>query len=208
MGPRSLWPINGPGAWELPSSRLWVTFEIEEKTMFRKTDSTHSRIRSINIKWLGLFGVLALVLLASCSSAPRYRKGSADSAGASGDRQEIIQFAKTYLGTPYRYGGATRSGVDCSGLVTAVYREFNIRLPRSSMDQSRAGDGVKKSNLKPADLVFFKTSGSRPISHVGIYIGDGKFIHASTSARKVRVDRLNDDYFKRRYRGARRVVSS
>ena len=176
--------------------------------MFHHNQTTQPGTRSINIKWLGLFGVLALVLLASCSSAPRYRKGSADTGGGSGDRQEIIHFAKSYLGTPYRYGGATRSGVDCSGLVTAVYREFNIRLPRTSMDQSQAGDGVKKSNLKPADLVFFKTSGSGTISHVGIYIGDGKFIHASTSARKVRVDRLNDDYFKRRYRGARRVVSS
>lgn len=175
--------------------------------MIRHSQLTRPRYRPINIKWIGLLGALTLVMLASCTSAPKYRSGSEGTRGDSGDRQEIVHFAKSFLGTPYKYGGATRSGVDCSGLVTAVYREFNISLPRSSKDQSRVGDGVNKSNLEPADLVFFKTSGSGTISHVGIYLGDGKFIHASTSARKVRVDHLNDDYFKRRYRGARRVVS-
>ncbi len=176
--------------------------------MIRHNQTTLSRNRSVNIKWLWLFGVLTLVLLASCTSAPRYRSGSMDASKGSGDRQEIIHYAKSFLGTPYRYGGTTRNGVDCSGLVTAVYREFDISLPRSSADQSRVGDGVNRSNLEPADLVFFKTSGSGTISHVGIYIGDGKFIHASTSARKVRIDYLDDDYFRRRFRAARRVVSS
>ena len=90
----------------------------------------------------------------------------------------------------------------------AVYREFGIQLPRTSLDQSHVGQQVKQSSIRPADLVFFKTSGSRPVSHVGIYIGGGKFVHASTGARKVRIDALNDDYFRRRYKGARRVVGS
>jgi cell wall-associated NlpC family hydrolase len=169
-------------------------------------DLKHVVARPLNMKWLGIFGAITLVLLASCTSAPRYRSGPSDIPG-DGDRQAIVQYARSFLGTPYRYGGTTRSGVDCSGLVTAVYREFNISLPRSSKDQSRVGKRVDRSSLAPADLVFFKTSGSGTISHVGIYIGNGQFIHASTGAKKVRIDHMNDDYFKRRFRTARRVVS-
>jgi len=155
--------------------------------------------------------VLGILVLASCTSSPRYRSGPSgtsapDYTPRDANRQEIVQHAKSYIGTPYRYGGATRSGVDCSGFVMAVYREFGIRLPRTSLDQSRVGKEVGPSSIRPADLVFFKTSGSRPVSHVGIYIGGGKFVHASTGARKVRVDALNDAYFRRRYRGARRLV--
>ncbi|UCH85577.1 MAG: C40 family peptidase [Candidatus Latescibacterota bacterium] len=159
----------------------------------------------------GLAALIVILLLASCTSAPRYRSGPAGSSTDFGprdaDRKEIVQYAKSFIGTPYRYGGEGRGGVDCSGLVIAVYREFDIRLPRSSRDQSRSGQQVSRSDIRPADLVFFKTSGRQSVSHVGIYIGGGKFVHASTSAQKVRVDALNDDYFRRRYQGARRVVS-
>ncbi|UCG53808.1 MAG: C40 family peptidase [Candidatus Latescibacterota bacterium] len=157
-----------------------------------------------------LLAVASILLVASCTSAPRYRSHPADPSASPGkaNRQDIVQYAKSFVGTPYRYGGATRSGVDCSGFVIAVYREFDIRLPRTSLDMSRVGKGVDKSNIRPADLVFFKTSRGSSVSHVGIYIGGGKFVHASTSARRVRIDALNDDYFRRRYRGARRVVSS
>jgi len=117
-----------------------------------------------------------------------------------------VRFAKTFVGTPYRQGGTSRKGVDCSGLVFAVYREFDIRLPRTSRDQSRIGDQVYRSGLKPADLLFFKTSRKESVSHVGIYIGGGKFVHASTSDRKVRIDALNDNYYKRRFTVARRIV--
>ncbi|MEJ2719511.1 MAG: C40 family peptidase [bacterium] len=160
----------------------------------------------------GIAAVLVILALASCTSAPRYRSGpppskAPDFTPRDANRQEIVLYARSFVGTPYRYGGQTRNGVDCSGFVMAVYREFDIRLPRTSADQSRVGQEVNSSNIRPADLVFFKTSGGGSVSHVGIYIGGGKFIHASTSARKVRIDTLDDDYFRRRYRGARRVVS-
>lgn len=152
-------------------------------------------------------GMFAILLLASCSSSPKFR-GSPGSYGPGSrdpQRQEIVEYAKSFLGTPYRNGGTTRDGMDCSGLVINVYGHFDVRLPRTSRDQSRAGESVDRSSVEPGDLVFFKT-GRQTVSHVGIYIGSGRFIHASTSARQVRVDELDDDYFKPRYVTARRVI--
>jgi cell wall-associated NlpC family hydrolase len=146
---------------------------------------------------------LALALLASCSGAPRYQGRPGEPAP---DRKEIVRFAKTFMGTPYRSGGTNYKGVDCSGFVFAVYREFDIKLPRTSLDQSHAGQPVDPSELKPADLVFFKTSKRSSVTHVGIYVGGGNFVHASTSQRKVRVDALDDAYYRRRFTGARRVI--
>jgi cell wall-associated NlpC family hydrolase len=155
--------------------------------------------------------LLAVAVLSSCSSAPKYRSSSPDvtrssPAPAGGTRSEIVEYAKTFLGTPYRNGGTTRAGVDCSGLVTNVYRHFSVTLPRMSLGQSRAGEPVTLSSVQPGDLVFFKTTSSKPVSHVGIYIGNGRFIHASTSARSVRIDELDSDYFSKRFVTARRVV--
>ena len=117
---------------------------------------------------------------------------------------EVVELAEQYLGTPYRSGGTTTNGVDCSGLTFAVYKEVGVKLPRSSDDQARAGEPVSRDELAPGDLVFFG-SGSN-VSHVGIYTGGGEFIHASTSARSVRFDRLDTKYFDRRYLTARRVM--
>jgi len=121
--------------------------------------------------------------------------------GARGN--EVVELAEGFLGTPYRSGGTTTNGVDCSGLTYAVYREVGVKLPRSSDDQARVGEAVSRDELAPGDLVFFG-SGSN-VSHVGIYAGDGEFIHASTSARSVRFDRLDTKYFDQRFVTARRV---
>ena len=157
---------------------------------------------------LGLLSSFALVLIASCGGAPRYQATPGEDASREPSRQDIVRFAKTFVGTPYRSGGTSYKGVDCSGLAFVVYREFDIRLPRTSLDQSRAGVPVDRSDLKPADLVFFKTSRRGSVSHVGIYVGRGNFIHASTGERKVRIDTLSDDYYRTRYMGARRVLES
>jgi peptidoglycan endopeptidase LytE len=122
------------------------------------------------------------------------------------ERQEVVQYARTFLGTPYRNGGTTRDGMDCSGLVMNVYSHFQVSLPRTSLGQSRVGDQVGRSSIEPGDLVFFKTSRANPVSHVGIYIGKGRFIHASTSARRVRIDEMASDYFRHRFVTARRVI--
>ncbi len=153
-----------------------------------------------------LFGALSL---GACTSAPRYRAvpvDTPDHGSIPADRAEIIEVAKSYLGTPYRSGGTSRNGVDCSGFVTAVFRQFDISLPRTSLGQSSSGEHISESKMQPADLVFFKTSRRRPVSHVGIYMGKGKFIHASTRSRRVRIDDLEDDYFRKRFVVARRVV--
>jgi cell wall-associated NlpC family hydrolase len=175
--------------------------------MIHEEQPTHRHERLINPGILKALPALALVFLVSCSGAPRYQGRPGDAAPIEPNRKEIVRFAKTFVGTPYRRGGTNRNGVDCSGLVFAVYREFNIRLPRTSLDQSRIGDQVDRSGVQPADLLFFKTARKESVSHVGIYIGGGKFIHASTSEREVRIDALNDDYYRRRFMGARRVLN-
>jgi cell wall-associated NlpC family hydrolase len=160
----------------------------------RKPKGTHTLLASV--AWL---------LVASCSSAPRYRSSSGAVVTKDPHRQEVVHYARTFLGTPYRNGGTTRDGVDCSGLVLNVYRRFDVALPRTSFDQSRIGEKVNRWTVEPGDLVFFKTT-RNPVSHVGIYIGRGQFIHASTSARRVRIDKMEDDYFRKRFVTARRVI--
>ena len=156
-------------------------------------------------RFAAVAAVFTAMLLVSCTSAPRYRSGGADRA-ATGETRDVVTYAKSFLGTPYRSGGTTRNGMDCSGLVSAVYTEFNVALPRTAYDQSHVGSDVSRGGVEPGDLVFFQTSRSKSVSHVGIYIGDGRFIHASTSAREVRIDAMDSDYFRRRFVKAKRVL--
>jgi len=120
----------------------------------------------------------------------------------------LIDKAKSHMGVRYRWGGTSRSGFDCSGFTTSVFRSQGIRLPRTSREQARVGTAVSKSNLKQGDLVFFKTNRGTRINHVGIYIGGGRFIHASSGGGRVKTDSINEGYYQRRYAGARRVTSN
>lgn len=114
----------------------------------------------------------------------------------------IIRNAMSLIGTPYSFGGTSRSGFDCSGYTQYVFRGSGVSLPRTSYAQFGVGTAVSKSQLQPGDLVFFTTYSSGA-SHVGIYIGGGSFIHASNSG--VRTTSLYDSYYASRYLGARRV---
>lgn len=120
----------------------------------------------------------------------------------------LLNTAYSMLGVRYRYGAMSRSATDCSGFTTQVFKAHGIKIPRTSREQSKYGAVVSKSNLKQGDLVFFRTRGGSRVSHVGIYIGEGKFIHASSSGGSVRTDTLNSGYYQRRYAGARRVAKN
>jgi len=113
-----------------------------------------------------------------------------------------------YLGTPYKWGGADRSGMDCSGFVGTVYwKAAAQKMPRSSEGLFLQGQPVPKASLVFGDLVFFENVRNRGVSHVGIYIGENKFAHASTS-RGVIKSNLNEKYYKKRYIGARRIYKT
>ena len=117
----------------------------------------------------------------------------------------LIEYAKTLLDTPYSYGSSGPNYFDCSGFTMTAFSQIGIELPHSSSLQSKEGDLVEKDRLIPGDLVFFNTSG-KGISHVGIYIGDNSFIHASSTQKKVVITPMADNYFAKRYVTARRVL--
>lgn len=128
-------------------------------------------------------------------------------ASASSEGNDVVEFAKKYLGYKYVAGGSSPStGFDCSGFTTYVFRNFGVSLNRSSKDQIKNGTAVSKSNLQPGDIVIFKNQGKTAIGHVGIYIGNGNFIHAANKKEGVVITALSSSYYSQRYVGARRVI--
>lgn len=115
----------------------------------------------------------------------------------------ILDVAKPYIGTRYRYGGTTPKGFDCSGFTRFMFGQFGVELPHGSRSQVVLGKPVKREELRPGDLVFFDIRRRGRVSHVGIYLGDSRMIHASTHLGVV-VDSLNDPYYARHYYTARR----
>ncbi len=118
---------------------------------------------------------------------------------------DIVATARTCLGVPYVWGGESMSGFDCSGLVQYVYQQNGISISRTCRTQYQEGVYVAKANLQPGDLVFFENTYTTGISHVGIYIGDGEFIHASSS-NGVMISKLSNSYWSSHYYGARRIL--
>lgn len=173
------------------------------------------------VRYLAFVGLLAISAgCAGMTAAPRYT--SAPSSGGqalegelqsrqramrSGNPSRLMQVVRSYIGVPYKWGGTTRAGMDCSALTRAVYREvYGVELPRTSKQMYRLGRPAARSGLRAGDLVFFRIDTSGPgVSHVGIYVGDGQFAHASSSRGGV-IDPLSNSYFDRRYAGARRVL--
>ena len=123
---------------------------------------------------------------------------------AASARDDLVATALKYRGVPYRYAGMSTRGMDCSGLVARVLQLHGVDAPHNSKALYKLGKPVPREQLQPGDLVFFHTT--RPgISHVGIYVGDGKFIHASSRGGKVELGRLDEGYYYRRFVGAKRV---
>ncbi|HTR82612.1 MAG TPA: C40 family peptidase [Bacteroidota bacterium] len=121
------------------------------------------------------------------------------------DDQKMMDVILSYLGTPYVWGGDSKSGIDCSAFTNAVYdQSINVQLPRTTADQVKLGKPISRDELKFGDLMFFNTTGTNP-SHVGIYIGDDLFAHAS-EAFGVTISSIESSYYKKRYTEARRIV--
>ncbi len=139
----------------------------------------------------------------------RRKKESAELLGNWNNPEEpklLVKVAMGFLGAPYRLGGSSVKGLDCSGFVKKIYQFFNIDLPRTAFEQSHIGLRVARNELIEGDLLFFNTR--RKLGHVGIYIGNNEFVHASSRKRGVRVDNLNTPYFDKRFVKAVRLKGS
>ena len=135
----------------------------------------------------------------------KQEQAAQEAAAAARDAQinSLIDTAKSYIGTPYVYGGSTPSGFDCSGFVKYVYGQIGISLSRTSYTQANEGTYVAYEDLMPGDIVCF---GSGSISHVGIYVGDGKFIHSPSTGYSVCIAPLSGGSYNGRFRFARRII--
>jgi peptidoglycan DL-endopeptidase LytE len=120
-------------------------------------------------------------------------------------RLRLVQAGFQFIGVRYHRGGSEETGFDCSGLVKTLFSKFNIQLPRTSREQYQQGEKIDRDKLEVGDLVFFSSGGKNP-THVGIYVGQDKFIHAALKARQVIVSDLNKIWYSMRYLGARRVI--
>jgi cell wall-associated NlpC family hydrolase len=149
-----------------------------------------------------LYSCAFLVWLAGCASVPPQPPAAPATAATS----EAVFQALLTLGVDYKNGGRTPvTGFDCSGLIAHVYREaWGLRLPHNARAQSELGKAVGSTELQPGDLVFYNTL-NQPFSHVGIYVGDGRFIHAPKSGQRVRMESIEAKYWRARFDGARRL---
>lgn len=148
-----------------------------------------------------LFLALLLPGLAACAGAPaRLDEAEYDAA----PRFAAAEHALAMVGKPYRYGGYTPAGFDCSGLVQYSFRRAGLAIPRDTRSLRAAGKEVDRRSLSRGDLVFFDQEGKKS-SHVGIYLGDGEFVHAPSSGGRVRVDRIDARYWEKHFDTARRI---
>lgn len=148
----------------------------------------------------GIAGEAAMAVLERHTKESRSLLGSWSTPD---EQQLLVKAAMGFLGAPYRLGGFSMKGLDCSGLVKKIYQTFNIDLPRTAFEQSHVGLRVARSKLIEGDLLFFNTR--RTLGHVGIYIGNNQFVHASSRKRGVRIDNLNTPYFDKRFARAVRL---
>lgn len=151
-----------------------------------------------------------MLLLTACASQPPEPPASA-SLPRAGTAEDVLINAIGLVGTPYRWGGNTpESGFDCSGLIGYVYRQAaGVQLPRTTQELINLPlPMVNSQQLRSGDLVFFATAGGQQVSHAGIYVGNGRFVHAPRTGGTVRLDYLSTSYWQRSYLGARRILSN
>ncbi len=190
----------------LQSRGLEATFFRDEDGLFKVrfgnfTSAAEARRRAEARPRDGVLEVFYIVVPGQYAAAERDRRGE------DFVRRRIVQTARGFLGVPYRWGGSSaQKGFDCSGLTMTAYRLNGYDLPRTSRAQFAVGAPVAVDRLKPADLVFFRAPAKREVSHVGLYIGDGRFLHAPGSGKTIRIDALDHDYYRRHLAGARRFL--
>jgi len=151
---------------------------------------------------------LAVMLLAAVGYGAAGAALADPASAATEQSKQLIEGGKEYIGTPYRMGGLIKNGepvaFDCSLFTKHVYAALGVELPRTSKAQAKAGEKVERGNISQGDLLFFRTNG-KSISHVAIYVGDGKMIHASSN-HGVTISDMNSSYWKKRFVTARRVL--
>ncbi|NYE56542.1 C40 family peptidase [Carboxydothermus ferrireducens] len=171
---------------------------------FNLTVDELKRLNNLKSEKLSI-GQKLLVKKTTSRNSPRPKARTTKKVSRGEGRGDVVKIALSYLGTPYQWGASSGSAFDCSGFTAFVYRQVGINLPHNSLAQYEVGEKIDKSELSPGDLVFFKTQGSSVINHVGIYIGDGQFIHASSGKDRVIISSLREGYYASRYAGAVRV---
>ena len=162
-----------------------------------------------------LFIILTFALY-SCQSTAKYRaikdsrqnqshsqkQNTSKKLPYSRNNTQLQNYVQNWIGVPYKYGGMSKNGIDCSGFTFSVYKEiYDFELPRTAMDQYKSGSKLRSGQIAEGDLVFFRGVRGAGIDHVGIYLEDGKFVHASTSI-GVTISDLSEEYYETRYVGA------
>ena len=162
-----------------------------------------SRVHRASLPIAARSPLLAL-LLAGLAACTPFRPGQPGEPAATRPGDVVLRAAESRIGAPYRYGGAGPDAFDCSGLVTYAHAQVGLAVPRTAAQQFAAATPVARSELRRGDLVFFRLE-SRDVSHVGIYAGDGRFVHAPQRGGHVRLARLDEEHFRRSFAGGGRL---
>jgi len=150
--------------------------------------------------------LLLVLFLAGLAACTPFRTGLPGGPATTDPGYALLLAAQSRIGAPYEYGGNGPDAFDCSGLVSYAHRQIGVAVPRTAAQQFDAATPVKRSDLRPGDLVFFRLE-SRAVSHVGIYAGDGRFVHAPQRGGNVRMASLDEDYFRHSFAGGGRLYA-